>query len=151
MKILLATDGSDYSTAAVNQLAGLPLPLNVEVRIISVFDDSLLVTAEGTPMGGWANDLEQADAIARKAAMGKAEEAAKSLKAKNPMLSMTTIVLVGSPKHVILEEAEAFGADLIVLGSHGHGGFSRFLLGSVSQSVAMHAHCSVMIVRKMDK
>lgn len=151
MKIVLATDGSDYSTAAVNQLAGLPLPQNVEVRIISVFDDSLLVTADGTPMGGWADDLEQADAIARKAATGKVKEAAKLLKEKNPVLTITTTVLVGSPKYAILEEAEAFGADLIVVGSHGHGAFARFLIGSVSQSVVLHAHCSVMIVRQREK
>lgn len=151
MKIILATDGSDYSKAAVDLLADMPLPQNVEVRIISVFDNSLLITPEGRPMGGWADDLEQADAIARKATMGKAEEAAKLLKEKNPMLSVTTTVLVGSPKHVILDEAEAFGADLIVVGSHGHGAFARFLLGSVSLSVAMHAHCSVMIVRKKNE
>ncbi len=151
MKIILATDGSDYSKAAVDQLAGMPLPQNVEVRIISVFDNSLLITPEGRPMGGWADDLEQADAIVRKAAMGKAKEAAKLLKEKNPMLPITTKVLVGSPKHAILDDAEAFGADLIVVGSHGHGGFARFLLGSVSQAVAMHAYCSVLIVRKKEE
>lgn len=48
---------------------------------------------------------------------------------------------------MILEEAEAFGADLIVVGSHGHGMLERFLLGSVSQAVALHASCSVEIVR----
>ncbi|SDD88995.1 Nucleotide-binding universal stress protein, UspA family [Pricia antarctica] len=151
MKILLAIDGSEYSQAAVNQLAKMPFSPQTEVRIISVFDNSLLITSEGTPMGGWSRDLQQADAIARKAAMGKAKEAAKLLKEKNPLLLLTTTVQVGSPKHAILDEAEAFGANLIVVGSHGHSGFSRFLLGSVSQSVAMHAHCSVMIVRKQDE
>lgn len=47
-----------------------------------------------------------------------------------------------------MEEAEAFNADLIVAGSHGHGGLERFLLGSVSQTVAAHAKCSVEIVRR---
>ena len=45
-------------------------------------------------------------------------------------------------------ETEAFDTDLIIVGSQGHGAFSRFLLGSVSQSLATHADCSVMIVRK---
>jgi nucleotide-binding universal stress UspA family protein len=44
----------------------------------------------------------------------------------------------GSPKRVILEEAEAFGADLIVVGSHGYGMVERFLLGS-SPGRALHA------------
>ena len=54
----------------------------------------------------------------------------------------------GTPKHVILEEAETFGADLIVIGAHGYGIVERFLLGSVSQAVSLHAKCSVEIVRK---
>ena len=62
-------------------------------------------------------------------------------------MKITTEVLSGSPKRVILEEAEAFGADLIVVGSHGHGMVESFLLGSVSQAVALHAKCSVEIVR----
>jgi nucleotide-binding universal stress UspA family protein len=49
---------------------------------------------------------------------------------------------------VILDQAESWGADLIVLGSHGYSGWRRFLLGSVSHAVATHAHCSVEIVRQ---
>ena len=60
-------------------------------------------------------------------------------------------VASGSPKEVILDEADAFGADLIVVGSHGYGMVERFLLGSVSQAVALHAKCSVQIVRGAEK
>ena len=60
---------------------------------------------------------------------------------------MTTAVLTGSPKAAILEDGEAFGADLIVVGSQGHGMIERFLLGSVSQAVALDAQCLVEIVR----
>lgn len=53
----------------------------------------------------------------------------------------------GSPKRVILEEAERWGADLIMVGSHGYGFWNRLLLGSVSQAITTHANCSVEIVR----
>jgi nucleotide-binding universal stress UspA family protein len=62
-------------------------------------------------------------------------------------LNATEAVLAGNPKEVILEEAEKWNADLIVVGSHGRRGFKRFLLGSVSEAVAMNAHCSVVVVR----
>ena len=64
------------------------------------------------------------------------------------MLAISAVAIEGSAKSVILQEAERFGADLIVVGSHGHGAVASFLLGSVSQSVALHAKCSVEIVRK---
>jgi nucleotide-binding universal stress UspA family protein len=63
-------------------------------------------------------------------------------------LEITTKITSGSAREVILDEAESWDADLIVLGSHGYGGWRRFLLGSVSHAVAMHAHCSVEIVRQ---
>jgi nucleotide-binding universal stress UspA family protein len=47
-----------------------------------------------------------------------------------------------------MDEAEKWGPDLIVLGSHGYSGWRRFLLGSVSHAVATHEHCSVEIVRQ---
>ena len=69
------------------------------------------------------------------------------MRQKNATLTVTTVVIEGSPKSVILEEADAFGADLIIVGSHGYGMIERFLLGSVSHAVALHAKCSVEIVR----
>jgi nucleotide-binding universal stress UspA family protein len=54
----------------------------------------------------------------------------------------------GEPRSFILDEAKAWGADLIVLGSHGRQGWDRLLMGSVAESVALHAHCSVEVVRR---
>ena len=63
-------------------------------------------------------------------------------------LKVSTQVVGGLPKHAIPDEAEAFKADLIVLGSHGRGRIERFLLGSVPLAVVTHATCSVEIVRR---
>jgi len=54
----------------------------------------------------------------------------------------------GDPKSVIIDEADEWGADLIVVGSHGHTGIKKWLLGSVAQSVVSHAPCSVYVVRE---
>ena len=63
-------------------------------------------------------------------------------------LPVSTALLEGSPKEAILDEAERWGADLIVVGSHGFGAVKRFLLGSVSHALALYAPCSVAIVRR---
>jgi nucleotide-binding universal stress UspA family protein len=62
-------------------------------------------------------------------------------------LGITTEVLEGPPKELIVDEAERWGANLIVIGSHGRGAAKRFLLGSVSLAVTTHAPCSVEVVR----
>ena len=64
-----------------------------------------------------------------------------------PDLGITTEVLFGSPESRIVEAAEELKPDLIVLGSHGYKAWERLLLGSVSDSVLHHVHCSVLVVR----
>ena len=55
--------------------------------------------------------------------------------------------LMGNPKAMILDEAAEWGADMIVVGSHGWRGVDRLMMGSVSESVALHAQCSVEVIR----
>ncbi len=56
-------------------------------------------------------------------------------------------LLDGDPRNVIVKHAEKIGADLIVLGAHGHGRFHDVLLGSISGHVSQIATCSVLIVK----
>ena len=147
MKILLATDGSAHSKAAVEEVARRPFPPNTKVRIVSAYERTPLITTV-EPMGVSQEFYAKADRYALKAAENTIENAAKIFRKKNPALTITTVVIEGSPKSVILKEAETFGADLIVVGSHGSGAVERFLLGSVSHAVSLHAKCSVEIVRK---
>ena len=146
MKILLATDGSPQSKAAVNEIASRPFPPNTEVRIVSAYERTPLITRL-EPMGVMEETYAKADHYALKAAEDATERAAAILREKNPTLILTMSVIDGSPKSVILDEAEAFDADLIVVGSHGYGMIEGFWLGSVSHAVALHATCSVEIVR----
>jgi nucleotide-binding universal stress UspA family protein len=61
-------------------------------------------------------------------------------------VELTRTVTMGHPAKVLLDAAE--GADLLVVGSRGHGGFAGMLLGSVSQHVVAHAPCPVVVVRR---
>lgn len=153
MKILLAIDGSEYSQVAVNQLAKMSFLSQTEVRIMSVFANSLWATTSDVTISDGTLDkyYDQAVAVARKSAEDVVADAAQVIKAKNTSLSVTTTVVDGLPKNAILEEAKSYDVDLIVVGSHGHNALSRFLLGSVSHFVSLYAHCSVMIVRKRNE
>ena len=147
MKILLAIDGSEHSKTTIDEIAGRPYPPNTKVRIVSAYKTTPII-ASVEPMDAPQGYYAEAAKYALKSAKDITENAAKILRKKNPALTVTTVVIDDSPKSAILEEAEKFGADLIVVGSHGQGGVERFLLGSVSQAVSLHAKCSVEIVRK---
>ena len=58
-----------------------------------------------------------------------------------------SVVETGEVRSTIIDFSARWGADLIVLGSHGHAGLRRFLLGNVAESVVRHANCSVLLVR----
>lgn len=152
MKIVIAIDGSDFSKAAVEQLIGVPLPSNTEVCILNVYENPIITGPNPLAMGGTSgNYYQEAISNARKSAEDIVSSASKFLKDINSTISVTTSIVSGLPKSAILEKAETFDADLIIVGSQGHGAFSHFLLGSVSQAITSHAKCSVLIARKKIK
>jgi nucleotide-binding universal stress UspA family protein len=147
MKILIATDSSDYSKAAVNSVAERPWPEGSEVKIISAMEVPFAPTTEGWVMpDSYYSELDRVAREQAEAAVKDAVERIESGKASG--IEIITKIISGSAGEVILDEAERWDADLIVLGSHGYSGWQRFLLGSVSHAVATHAHCSVEIVRQ---
>lgn len=147
MKILLAIDGSAGSEAAVNELAARPFPPGSEVRILSVIELPYLPTPETWALPeSYFTEMEKAASDQAQAAINQARE--RLLATHGTELILSTSIINGHPKEAILDEAEKWGADIIVLGSHGYRGWERFLLGSVSQAVASHANCSVEIVRQ---
>jgi len=144
MKILLAIDGSACSDAAVEEVALRPWPEGSSVRVLTALEIPLPLTPEG-----WAippDYFENMQTGLRKQGQNVVDRALLKLKA-NKTVAVDAVVVSGSPRPMILEEAESWGADLIVLGSHGYSAWKRFLLGSVSQAVVSHAKCSVEVVR----
>lgn len=147
MKVLVATDGSEFSNAAVTKCCSLfGESENTEIRIISVV---VLPVPALEPFAFSAQYLGELQTIAEARAQ-HAVDAAKVIVAEQcPSLAnhLTSTIVEGTPKKCIVEEAKAWGADLIIVGSHGAGFWESALLGSVSNSVVHHASCSVLVVR----
>ena len=146
MKILLAVDGSPCSDVAVEEVARRPWPEGSSVKVLNAFELPLAAAPEG-----WAlppSYFEGLDQAVRTQARSVVDHTLERLRTKlDKKITIDGQFLPGPPRAVILDEAESWGADLIVVGSHGYGRFERFLLGSVSQSVVSHAKCSVEVVR----
>jgi nucleotide-binding universal stress UspA family protein len=94
--------------------------------------------------------FEQLEGAVRDSAGALVENAVTKLKSKKTPLRISCAVLEGSPRETIVDEADRWGADLIVMGSRGLSALNRLLLGSVSNAVVHHAKCSVEIVRKRE-
>ena len=152
MRILIGTDGSECSTAAVKSVAQRPWPSGSQVRVISVIPFVIPVGEMISPtFAPVYPPPDLADALQREAR----EQAREAVARAQQLLSEARIKAVeteflpaGDARQVVLDEARSWGADLIVVGSHGYGAIDRLMLGSVSESVAMHADCSVEVIRE---
>jgi nucleotide-binding universal stress UspA family protein len=151
MKILLGTDGSECAAAAAKAVAERPWPEGSEVKMISAVQ--LLVpgneisTSSSAPVYP-TSLLEEVWNDARARAQDAVAEARKTLESAGIKIASGETTPDGDPRIVLTDLAKAWDADLIVLGSHGRRGIDRVLMGSVSESVALHAHCSVEVIRK---
>jgi nucleotide-binding universal stress UspA family protein len=145
MRILVATDGSDCSEAALHEVSNRPWPRDSQVLVFSVAAPPPYIEDPLIPASPAYADLVEEERLRAEAA---ASQAASSLARRAPELTVTSKGGSGSPNVAILDEARRWEADLIVLGSHGRGLAQRLLLGSVSNAVALHAPCSVEIVRR---
>jgi nucleotide-binding universal stress UspA family protein len=145
MKILLAVDDSKYSQAAIEEVIRRPWPSDTQIRVLSVVHPLKFIVPVPSFLGqeAYYQSLDEE----RERASRDINKAAKEIRERAPELHVAVEALEGSPKKMIVEQAETWGADLIIVGSHGHGPVERFLLGSVAQSVVLHAPCSVEVVR----
>lgn len=146
MRILLAIDGSPGSDAAIDEVCRRPWPAESEVRVVTA-----LFPLESLPLRSASRFPLTHDEIFEQQgweAAKRLNDVARYILQRAPDLHVTPVLLEGRPKDVILDEAERWGADLIVVGSRGYGVLRRFFLGSVSLAVALNAPCSVEIVRR---
>lgn len=145
VRIVIGVDGSDASAAAVREVASRNWPLMSEVRVIAVTDPLSpgLIGNLIPPVRDFVNESNQEDRDWLKELLHKSYE-----EFKTSNLKVSTEILEGDPRRDLVETAEAWGADCIFVGSIGFNNrFERFVLGSVSATIAARAQCSVEVVR----
>ena len=149
IRIILGVDGSAGAKEAVRTVAARGWTPGSEVRVV-VADDLLIrnpVYALIPSVNEFVNDVNRSE---RTEAERIAEESVKQLRSEldGKSVTVSSVVLTGNPKQVLVRHAEEFGADCIFTGATGFSNpIERFLVGSVSSAVAARAHCSVEVVR----
>ncbi|MEQ1606278.1 MAG: universal stress protein [Pyrinomonadaceae bacterium] len=147
MKVLLAIEDSEFSSEAIRKCGEIFGDSDKnEIRVVSAMERMFMPTE---PFAVSAEYVERIDNETEKNTEAVIKRAEAKIQTDYPLLAknLTTALLIGSPEQAIVEEAESWNADLILLGSHGYGFWQRAVLGSVSNAVLHHAPCSVLIVR----
>jgi len=155
MKVVIGYDGSECANAALHNLRRAGLPKEADARVISV---SELWLPSPPPSGLEVMEASlQSDNLARESSTNEMEcqrlsdtiarQGAKLLQEIFPAWQIRAEGCSGSAARQILDQAEQWKADLIVVGSHGRSGLGSFLLGSVSQKIVTEAICSVRVGR----
>ncbi len=145
MRVLIAVDESAHSEAALKAVLDRPWVAGTQFKVVSV------VEPFHPEYAGWHTSYVPLALDAQRELVESTgrliEKATTRLGAKFGEDQVTGAVLEGYIKDRIIEVARDWPADLIVIGSHGRRGFTRFLLGSVSEAVVCHAPCSVEVVK----
>jgi len=145
MRVLIPTDGSEYAQMALQSVAERPWPAGSEFLIIASPEFPVVI---GEFPYYTPEQLAELAEGSEKHATESAATGAELLTNAGLRVSRQVTEPKDAPSHAILAAADSWEADLIVMGSHGRRGFDRIVLGSVSESVAMHARCSVEVIRK---
>ncbi len=139
-KILLATDGSEDAAAAGRAAADLSGKLDAGLYVVHAWRKPREYAYPGVS--------HQMDAVS--SFQRHAEEVLENEQGRLERMGCTvteSYLELSRPADAILDLSEQVGADLIVMGSRGLGAFRRVALGSVSEEVAHHATCPVLVVR----
>jgi len=146
-KVLLATDGSQYSEKAVSFVARLLNGTSCALTLLTVIEEPVypMPQDEITPPVETIPPFEDL----REAFLDRAEVILDRAEAplREGGVTVERKVRFGHPAAEILAEIEEGNCEMVVMGSHGHGGLGEMLLGSVSYRISHHAQCPVLIVR----
>jgi nucleotide-binding universal stress UspA family protein len=144
MKILLAIDGSNFTEAATRSVISLLRAEASEVQVLQIVEPAVF-SSPPQMAPGYAPEMAARLKCQIKDAEESVSRTAEVLRTAG--FQAHARVVEAEIRTGILDAATEWKADLIVLGSHGEKGLRQFFLGSVSESIARHAPCSVLIVR----
>ena len=153
MRLLIAYDGSSCGDAALDDLRRAGLPDDAQALVLAVADilPTLNTRAPAQPHPEWiAAAVEKAHARAAQEveeARAMAARAAERVQSDHPGWEVRAEGCGDSPAWAIIAKAGEWQADLVAVGSHGHSGIKRLVLGSVSQKVLNNTSCSVRVAR----
>jgi nucleotide-binding universal stress UspA family protein len=139
--IIVGVDGSDSSKAALEWAYNEAAHHGAALMVIAAFGPPAIPMTPpygSVPPEGYGTQPKQN-------ALDLLDQLTSPLEAKTPAVDVRTVVEEGSPAKVLIERSK--DADLLVVGSRGHGGFAGMLLGSVSHHLVAHAECPVVVVR----
>src|SRR5262247_4801066 len=138
MKIIVGYDGSECANAALDDLRRAGLPADAQIKVLS-FVENWLPPPSGLEIIEHIDRDQEYLALARRGGI--------RLVSMEPSWDVKSESGAGSPATVIIEKADEWEADLIVVGSHGHTALGRFFFGSVSQKVLSEARRSARVAR----
>jgi nucleotide-binding universal stress UspA family protein len=139
--IVVGVDGSDSSRKALSWAYDEAAHHGASITAISTWHPPAMPMTPpygSIPPEGYASQPKQE-------ALNLLERFVGALDVREPAVDVQTAVEEGNPAEVLIERSKE--ADLVVVGSRGHGGFKGMLLGSVSQHLVAHADCPVVVVR----
>ncbi len=140
--IVVGVDGSDSSRNALNWAYEESAQHGAALTVVTTWHPPALPM---TPPYGNIPPEDYGDQP-RREALALLDKFTSELVPKDPAVDIRTSVEEGkNPARVLIERSKE--ADLLVVGSRGHGGFVGMLLGSVSQHLVAHAECPVVVVR----
>ena len=143
MRVLLANDGSAGATQAAALVRSITWPSDLVLRVVNVIEPMLMPISG--PWDRGAALAPELDAAITAYADGSMREVVEHLAATSG--SLEGKVIRGRAASAIIHEARDFRADLVIVGSRGHGTIASLLLGSVSSEVVDHASCPVLVAR----
>jgi nucleotide-binding universal stress UspA family protein len=139
-RVVVGVDGSDGSRLALAAAVEQAREHDATLTVLTTWAQPVTAGAPGYAAYDWISEADLSGGAKQQQA-----DVLSAVLGAEPSVRIDQQVVEGHPAQQLVAASE--GADLVVVGSRGHGGFVGMLLGSVSQHVSAHASCPVLVVR----